>query len=270
MTIDIIVENKIARTNGTPVIVCGNSDYIINFTFDGEWDGITRKTARFVNYTDNGRRKNFVDVAFTGDAVKMPVMSNITEVYIGVYADDIRTTTPARVECKKSILCGTGETEDIFIASADLWELYEVIPQLDVNIAKNRSVSASSVFDPFGIGQNAAKNAVDGDNGTRWTANNTDTNPWLRVYLGGNKNIYKVCINWFNMPQKYRLETSVNGSAWTTVCEGTGNDPSDGEHITEDAFAVNNAKYLRVFVETKLTDYISINELSVYGYEKAD
>ena len=98
----ITVSNKIAtyrRRDGG--IVCGNSDYMIVFAFDAEWDEHEEKTARFV------WNNQYVDVPFTGNAVKAPIVSDTTLLKVGVYAGELTTTTPASIECKKSILCGT-------------------------------------------------------------------------------------------------------------------------------------------------------------------
>lgn len=102
--ISINVAKKLASVIGAPVIICGNSDYSITFTFDQEWETLDLKTARFV-YKRDGALK-FVDVVFSGCTTSVPVLSNIDEVYVGVYSGELHTTTPARIICKKSILCG--------------------------------------------------------------------------------------------------------------------------------------------------------------------
>lgn len=96
----ISVNNKIAscqKRNGA--IVCGNNDYQIKFTFDEEWNGYNKKTARFVW---GGQPQ---DVEFTGDTCPVPRLSGATLCEVGVYAGDLCTTTPAFIECKPSILC---------------------------------------------------------------------------------------------------------------------------------------------------------------------
>lgn len=104
--ITISITDKHANTVGAPVIVCGNSGYSITFEFDGEWDGIDIKTARFVYVRDGALQ--YEDVIFSGDTVDVPVLANIKEVFVGVYAGDLQTTTPARIPCEASIRCGTG------------------------------------------------------------------------------------------------------------------------------------------------------------------
>ena len=105
-TINITVADKKATTVGTPVIVCGNSDYTIAVTFDDEWSGSTAKTARFVYVVDGDRV--FTDVPFTGDTVEVPVLVNVSEVQVGFYTNDLRTTVGALIPCRRSIRCGTG------------------------------------------------------------------------------------------------------------------------------------------------------------------
>lgn len=109
--INITVAEKIA-TNTTPgvVIVCGNSDYKVAFDFDAEWAAETVKTARFV-YAQAGVLR-YMEVAFTGLTVAVPVLTDVREVYVGVYTDNVRTTTPARILCDRSILCGDGVHTD--------------------------------------------------------------------------------------------------------------------------------------------------------------
>ena len=104
--IDITVRKKIAANNKQARYVCGNSDYIIRFDFDAEWSGHDTKTARF-EY--DGK---YQDVVFTGSECPVPIISGVYNFYVGVFAGDLRTTTPAYVPAKKSILCGAGVPAD--------------------------------------------------------------------------------------------------------------------------------------------------------------
>lgn len=99
--IRVDIKNKIATYNTRDgVIVCGNKGYTITFTFDEEWNECTTKTARFIW---NGR---YYDKEFTGDECSVPVINDATNVTVGVYAGDLKTTTPANIPCLISILCG--------------------------------------------------------------------------------------------------------------------------------------------------------------------
>lgn len=103
-TLHIQVKNKIAtyKQRGGAV-VCGNTDYQIAFAFDSEWDAYPRKTARFIW---NGQH---LDQPFTGDVCPMPKVYDTTSCLVGVYVDDFETTTPAKIDCIKSILCVKSE-----------------------------------------------------------------------------------------------------------------------------------------------------------------
>jgi hypothetical protein len=103
--INITVAEKIA-TNTTPgvVIVCGNSDYMVTFDLDEEWAAETNRVARFLYYKDG--LSLYQDVAFTGNTVNVPTLYGVAYVLVGVYAGSLRTTTPAKVLCDRSILCG--------------------------------------------------------------------------------------------------------------------------------------------------------------------
>ena len=108
--IRISVKDRYALAEGNPVIICGNSGYSVEFTFDPEWDSYEVKTARFV-YVKRGEVE-YQDVVFAGTTAVVPILSNIQAVHVGVFADDLSTTTPARIPCRFSVRCGTGAPED--------------------------------------------------------------------------------------------------------------------------------------------------------------
>lgn len=103
--ITVTVANKIATADKARY-VCGNSDYVIQFQFDEEWDAYDIKTARF------SYNRTYADVIFDGNECEIPVISDTYCFYVGVFAGDLHTTTPARIACKKSILCGGGVPAD--------------------------------------------------------------------------------------------------------------------------------------------------------------
>ena len=105
--IKIDITNKVAAQIGTAVIVCGNDDYTVSFTFDNEWGAYQEKTARF-RFTSAEGKKEYIDVLFSGSTCAVPILSNIDTVSVGVYAGDLQTTTGADIKCQRSILCGQG------------------------------------------------------------------------------------------------------------------------------------------------------------------
>lgn len=128
-TIKIAVKNKVAHSTND-IIVCGNNDYVIEFEFDEEWGAYSVKTARFMY---DGK---YEDVVFGGNKVVAPVLRNTATVAIGVYAGDLRTTTPALLSCDKSILCENGTPADPSPeVYAQLMEIFKAgrIYKVDIN-----------------------------------------------------------------------------------------------------------------------------------------
>lgn len=74
--ITIRIIEKIANCLTALPIVCGNSDYEVEFIFDEEWDEHSIKTARF---RTNGK---YTDVVFEGNICKMPIISNAKIVWV--------------------------------------------------------------------------------------------------------------------------------------------------------------------------------------------
>lgn len=112
MYIKISVNNKIATIEDNVLIINGNSDYVIKFDFDAEWDAYETKTARFVT------ARGYTDVVFSGDEVALPVITDAISVRVGVYAGNLHTTTPAVIFCRRCITDGSGSpvepTPDVY------------------------------------------------------------------------------------------------------------------------------------------------------------
>lgn len=126
MKINIDIIEKRATVCSAPVIVCGNTDYTLAFTFDDEWAGLD-KIARLVFWREGALQ--YMDLALEGDTLNLPAMINTEELYVGVYAGDLRTTVPARIQCLKSVKCMTDEhageaPEDIYTKMLALVQAY--------------------------------------------------------------------------------------------------------------------------------------------------
>lgn len=147
MIIKITVRNKIAMLAAPTAIVCGNSDYSIQFDFDDEWSAYETKTARFITGS------KFTDVVFSGDTVSMPIVYNTRMVAVGVFAGDLRTTTPALIFAHRGILDGTGSpaAPDADVYNAIMQALNDRIPE------PSQDGTAGQVL------------ATDGNGGRYWT-----------------------------------------------------------------------------------------------------
>ena len=115
----IKIKDKIAKPLNNCVI-CSNSDYTVKFIFDEEWEKEPLRIARFI------WNKQYVDVQFTGDTCEVPIISKTNNLAIGVYAGDLRTTTPAILTCYTSILC-----EDVIEHSVTPSEYEEIMKLLN-------------------------------------------------------------------------------------------------------------------------------------------
>ena len=105
--IDITVTDKIARlTDKSSKIVCNNSDYKVVFHFDDEWSRFPLKTA-VIEYGKYRETR-----IFEGNECELPPIVKARVAKVGVFAGEIHTTTPAVIECEKSILDGEGLPPD--------------------------------------------------------------------------------------------------------------------------------------------------------------
>lgn len=122
----IEVRDKIATLKSKNFnLVGGNNDYDVVFDFDEDWQDLTAKTAVFVF----GKAKP-VYVPFEGNVCEGVAINDATMCLIGVFSGDLRTTTPAAVDCVyRSILDeanGTPEppAEDVYNQIMDLLNRY--------------------------------------------------------------------------------------------------------------------------------------------------
>ncbi|MFI5758546.1 beta-1,3-glucanase family protein [Streptomyces sp. NPDC051569] len=107
-----------------------------------------------------------------------------------------------------------------------------------------------------------ASAAVDGDAGTRWSSGFTDPQ-WLQVDLGAVRSVNRVRLTWeAAYGRAYQIQTSVNGSAWSTAYSTGG-----GDGGTDDlTFAAVGARYVRFYGTQRATPYgYSLWEMEVYG-----
>ena len=109
--IHIEVKDKIATLKSLNfTLVGGNSDYDVVFDFDKDWDNYPVKTALFV-FGKKTRKK-----VFDGNVCEGVAIEGATMCLIGVFADDISTTTPA---------CLSGIRQSIRDVASDLPEAPE-------------------------------------------------------------------------------------------------------------------------------------------------
>ncbi len=101
MLLHIDVVNKVAtyqKRDGC--IVCGNSGYQIEFSFDSEWDNVNDKQAVLIA---NGTPTR---VPIIDGVCDIPIIRSADKITVGVHSESAgMTTTGTEIPCKKSILC---------------------------------------------------------------------------------------------------------------------------------------------------------------------
>ncbi|HEU4328621.1 MAG TPA: discoidin domain-containing protein [Roseiflexaceae bacterium] len=123
------------------------------------------------------------------------------------------------------------------------------------NVARGKTATASSA-----LTGGAPALAVDGDAGTRWESAYSDPQ-WLQIDLGASASICRVRLSWEGAyASAYQIQTSPNGSTWTTVATTTG-----GDGGVDDLFVSGSGRYIRVYGTARGTGYgYSLWEVEVY------
>lgn len=98
--LSITVRERIAKIGGSPEIVCGNSGYTAVFDLDAEWSAYPVKTMR-IAWIDPERpnRMLYMDVLFEGNRAILPPLYGMSQIWLGIFAGDILTTTSVRIPC---------------------------------------------------------------------------------------------------------------------------------------------------------------------------
>jgi len=125
---------------------------------------------------------------------------------------------------------------------------------------KIMGVEASAVAEV----NNPPENTMDNDNATKWAANGSQ---WIKYDLGSVKNVGAVGIQWLtptSRTQRYSLEVSSDGEAWTQLFAGMSMGTTEGmEYIITDAI---EARYVRLSVNgTTAGTWTSLMETKIYA-----
>jgi glucose/arabinose dehydrogenase len=108
-------------------------------------------------------------------------------------------------------------------------------------------------------------NAVDGNSATRWSTKGGIDPGWIYVDLGATANISRVRLQWdLSCATAYRVETSANSTAWTSVYSTT-----TGKGGVEDLTVAGSGRYVRMYgtarCRTGASFGYSLQEFQVFG-----
>nr|MDT0657733.1 ThuA domain-containing protein [Micromonospora sp. DSM 115978] len=131
-------------------------------------------------------------------------------------------------------------------------------PPTSTNLALNKPAVASSVESAAF----PASAAVDGSTTTRWSSAFADPQ-WIQVDLGQSYALDRVRLVWETAyGSAYQIQTSANGSTWTTVRSVTGGDGGEDDHVGLGA----TGRYVRVHGTARGTAWgYSLFTFEVYG-----
>lgn len=124
---------------------------------------------------------------------------------------------------------------------------------------KIEGVEASAIAEA----NNPPENTIDNNNETKWAANG---NQWIKYDLGSLKKIGAVGIQWLtptSRTQRYSLEVSADGEAWTQMFTGMSLGTTEGmEYIMTDSI---EARYVRLSINgTTAGSWTSLMETKIY------
>ena len=102
---------------------------------------------------------------------------------------------------------------------------------------------------------------MDGNTGTRWSSAFSDPQ-WLQVDLGASHSLSQVVLNWETAyARAFQLQTSADGSTWTTVYSTT-----TGTGGTQTVPISGSGRYVRMYGTQRSTQWgYSLWEFGVYG-----
>lgn len=136
------------------------------------------------------------------------------------------------------------------------------------NIARQSGVTASATNVESGT-QFTADKARDGDKtskSSRWATNIGVENPTITYNLGATYNVGSVILYWeSNNPDKWHVQTSMDGTQWTTQKSFEGKLTSGAPIQTVNFNAPVEARYVRVWVEEYSSTYW--NNVAMYEFE---
>ena len=236
-------------------------------------------TAKAYAYLEEAKEENGVCTDGKGWAFNVSAAQPMTSVdnVSRTYSDTDTITVEARktykfiVESFNAFGDKTGEgSVDITIPAKTQEEIdaenaiAEIKTKLssDSNIAKNKEAFASS-------GVNTAKEAFDGNLGSRWIAETKNTDEYVGVNLGKLYSLTSVAISWEGAyASEYEIQVSTDGEEYNTVKAVTATKADTAEFVFDEAV---DAQFVKILCKKDGFGYpYSIWEVGAFGTEKGE
>lgn len=197
-TLHINVQGNVATYSARDgYIVCGNDEnYKIEFSLDSDWAALTGVTVRFIW---NGR--HFDRTMQAGNTCEVPELIDTEEVEVGLFTSTKRTTTGAKIPCRRSILCRSTKP------SADSDRNYANEAMEAADRAEAAAELAATYVPKDGSGIYIARTGYDHAKGEPY-AEGTGTMPPGRYWQVGD-----LCVDEYDSAV-YRVSRVENGAAY--------------------------------------------------------
>lgn len=125
-------------------LISSNCDYVLRFSFDSAWDGVTVKTAR-VLFDDR-----CLDLPFTGTDVALPRIPACETLAVGVFSDSLATTA-AELGCIVSVADSDAESWNA-LTETQYQTLFSLLNALEAKSLSSLSLAGDTLTLHFSDG----------------------------------------------------------------------------------------------------------------------
>ncbi len=108
------------------------------------------------------------------------------------------------------------------------------------------------------------ENTIDNDTSTTWKPSSANAGEWIQIDAGSNSIIGGARIYWgSNVPNKYRIQASTDGSTWVDVYTATSSPTAND--WTEYSWPAVYARYLRLYLDDQGSNPVEVAEFQYYS-----
>lgn len=159
----------------------------------------------------------------------------------------------------------TSQTKTVVVANGQTASLSFSLALAPV--AENFALSGSASASSDGGSWYSASKAFDGFVSTYWKSYDAGTE-WLRVDLGSAKSVKKFAVNWNGSyyARAYRIETSIDGTNWTSRYSFTSSDSNSGGDTTVTLPSAVSARYVRLYCTSANYSTYQVAEFGVWNF----
>ncbi len=123
---------------------------------------------------------------------------------------------------------------------------------------------SGEIYKPNFSGYWIAFEAIDGHTTNSWKPSSANAGEWIQIDAGSNSIIGGARIYWgSNVPNKYRIQASTDGSTWVDVYTATSSPTAND--WTEYSWPAVYARYLRLYLDDQGSNPVEVAEFQYYS-----